>query len=154
MGNSQAVSALTACCSSEKPSFGADIEGNNVNAKRELKSEGPDEWTDTSMDWSRTDTSLDRSAGGGKKPSFRNMSKQDYLSLYGNFINQIGLMVFFKPRKLLKPNVVADGIHALLTEKKIGREQENELYELIGKVIELSIICCLQCINSFVMTAR
>ena len=28
----------------------------------------------------------------------------------------------------------ADGIHSLLAEKKIGREQENELYELIGKV--------------------
>lgn len=27
-----------------------------------------------------------------------------------------------------------DGIHSLLAEKKIGREQENELYELIGKV--------------------
>jgi hypothetical protein len=82
MGN-----ALTACCSSEKPSFGADIEGNNANSKRDLKAEGPDEWTDTSMDWSKTDTSLDRSAGGGKKPSFRNMSKQDYLSLYGNFVH-------------------------------------------------------------------
>ena len=32
---------------------------------------------------------------------------------------------------------MADGIHALLTEKKIGREQENELYELIGKVLSL-----------------
>ena len=30
-----------------------------------------------------------------------------------------------------------DGIHALLTEKKIGREQENELYELIGKVQQI-----------------
>ncbi len=36
---------------------------------------------------------------------------------------------------LLKVFFWADGIHALLTEKKIGREQENELYELIGKVI-------------------
>jgi plasmid stabilization system protein ParE len=31
-------------------------------------------------------------------------------------------------------NQLADGIHSLLAEKKIGREQENELYELIGKV--------------------
>lgn len=41
-------------------------------------------------------------------PSFRTMSKQDYLLLY-------------------------DGIHTLLKERKIGKEQENELYELIGQ---------------------
>ena len=39
--------------------------------------QGPDEWTDTSMDWTRTDTSMDQG------PSFRSMTKQDYLSLYG-----------------------------------------------------------------------
>ena len=27
----------------------------------------------------------------------------------------------------------ADGIHTLLKERKIGKEQENELYELIGQ---------------------
>ena len=33
----------------------------------------------------------------------------------------------------------SDGIHSLLAEKKIGREQENELYELIGKVSAVHI---------------
>mmetsp|Transcript_32326 Transcript_32326/g.86190 ORF Transcript_32326/g.86190 Transcript_32326/m.86190 type:complete len:129 (-) Transcript_32326:13-399(-) len=77
-----------------------------INSKERFydknEEQGPDEWTDTSMDFTRTDTSMDQG------PSFRTMTKQDYLNLY-------------------------DGIHSLLAEKKIGREQENELYELIGK---------------------
>ena len=85
MGN-----VLTACCSAEKPVLPADVEGNVSikGGKRELKGEGPDDWTDTSMDWTRTDTSLDQ--GSGKKgPSFRNMTKQDYLSLYGITISDL-----------------------------------------------------------------
>ena len=72
----------------------------------------PDDWTDTSFDHTAGDSSLmDDSIGpGGMRggPSFRTMSKQDYLLLY-------------------------DGIHTLLKERKIGKEQENELYELIGQ---------------------
>ena len=50
-----------------------------------MKVEGPDDWTDTSLDWTRTDTSFDNSGERKKGPSFRNMTKQDYLSLYGRY---------------------------------------------------------------------
>jgi hypothetical protein len=48
--------------------------------------QGPDEWTDTSMDWTRTDTSMDQG------PSFRSMTKQDYLNLYGYFLHLLALI--------------------------------------------------------------
>ena len=83
MGN-----VLTACCSTEKPVFPADVEsnGNTRAGTKDLKAEGPDDWTDTSIDWTRTDTSFENSGerSGRKGPSFRNMTKQDCLSLYGN----------------------------------------------------------------------
>eukprot|EP00277_Geminigera_cryophila_P042751 CAMPEP_0173070722 /NCGR_PEP_ID=MMETSP1102-20130122/8795_1 /TAXON_ID=49646 /ORGANISM="Geminigera sp., Strain Caron Lab Isolate" /LENGTH=148 /DNA_ID=CAMNT_0013939063 /DNA_START=133 /DNA_END=579 /DNA_ORIENTATION=- len=110
MGN-----ALQSCCASDHP--GKD---NAFRSMHDAKSSGPnasksnlpDDWTDTSFDHTAGDSSLmDESIGpGGMKggPSFRTMSKQDYLLLY-------------------------DGIHTLLKERKIGKEQENELYELIGQ---------------------
>jgi hypothetical protein len=80
MGN-----VLTACCSTEKPVFPADVESKDSfkEGVKDMKVEGPDEWTDTSMDWTRTDTSFDNGGERKKGPSFRNMTKQDYLSLYG-----------------------------------------------------------------------
>jgi hypothetical protein len=51
--------------------------------------QGPDEWTDTSMDWTRTDTSMDQG------PSFRSMTKQDYLSLYGEILFGLPSYVLF-----------------------------------------------------------
>ncbi len=85
MGN-----ALNSCCATERPNLeklNGDIQQkSNKKEGGGHDDQGPDEWTDTSMDWTRTDTSIDQSSAGGKKgPSFRTMTKQDYLSLYGIF---------------------------------------------------------------------
>ena len=67
---------------------------------------------------------MEDSIGGARGPSFRTMTKQDYLLLYGNQSKYFYVWLCWSK--------TSDGIHTLLKERKIGKEQENELYELIG----------------------